>query len=438
MQKHAPKIIAAILLVTIAVLALIAGGKDGTGIFTTPTNASISDIPTEMSDSVSESNNATVDKMELFERYPKQPIKSARYEFEQKIEVNGTIELNKVHNISGGILIVASAFSDGGDFNTDKLTVVVIKMSHDGVIEQLLRLDELDAPRYIASQITLEGLVVVVQNHGEICVYIIDKDLGCKLITKLNEQVNSASVLTTTDGFLLFTEGRGIKCYLFSSQKTDATIDLLGDEIIDVFIMSDEYILFVSDVNDYHVVFVDKKLVIERIVTIRDRKLISVMPSLVNNEIAYIAMEYMYNCAYITLYNNQYFTSLGACYYLGIADKVEAYAGDESMLVGITQDNKTSIFLVGENTCISSLDIMTELSTFCVVDYYCNSRATYLMIGGDDVIEFISILNGETQLTRLRLSNASHAEFLKYNSADTTIFYATVAENEINIIKPKK
>ncbi len=300
MKKHAPKILAIVLLTAIAVLTVIAGtgsfgegsdsgnaegdGKsDQTIIPTTSVKDPVDELPTDDTPS---------DPIEPVEPsvFPVPPEESAIYAYVQSLPFESGFTLNAVHTTSEGVFIIVTHELSTGGFKVKNRSVAVIKAERDGTLTAGLNLEHATATEYLDSALTSEGLVVITASSGVSYANVVSLDLGSREILEL-QKADTATVFTLNKGYLLFTGGASNAVCKIENNVIKAKASLQSGEIKAVYDFGAYYTVFLNGINGYSVLKLDSSLRDLGGVSVPERRILAVQPVARDGKQKYLVAE---------------------------------------------------------------------------------------------------------------------------------------------------
>ncbi|MDR3185398.1 MAG: hypothetical protein LBU04_01095 [Christensenellaceae bacterium] len=442
MQKNAPKILAAVLVVTIAVLALLSNSSNIRNLLDTSLAKAIEEeesVPIETPPvteniSDSESTTDTIVNKTLFDKYPKSPLSSDRYLFEQSISLNDKITLNKVHNTSSGAFVILTTNAQSGDFNVERETVVVVNVSKSGTIQGLVRLNTTSIGRYITSQITIYGLVVSVSSDDKTYLFHIDGLLGISRIIELGK-AQMVSLFSLTDGYLAVLENDANYAYIIKDGIINASALLPKGNIVDIFELANQFIIFLNTTDGYRVVFEDKNLRSFEQKLITGKTLSNIVPISNENAQSFIAIERMNGVVYFTRYSKSYTTSGNESFYIGPCESSMVYGNNDRIFLLLKTNTHVNCYLIKHNMSaqITNSDLFDNVMEIFGCHKY--NDGFYLLGKSNDKLVFINIQNNGIITEKTISENPLFVDFLRYQNGETTLFFTTLNQNEIKIVK---
>lgn len=349
-SRYAVVLIAAVLLIAIAVLsyfAFVPGSAPVKG-------DSLEDLsyeePTSPASPVDEA------RLNYVKTLPKAPLPSDKYLFTQQIMGVGNVTLRALHVTSVGNYVIAGSDCTDGDISGENKTVGIVKSDPSGNVSTILTLPLSTGAEYLASQVTSLGIVVVCYNENKTCLYVsvTDYDLTETAVHVLS-YAKRATVLPTTDSFLIFCEGDAESVvYSYNGGFTFAAIDAFNT--VKMFEYGNYYSLFCNTDDGYGIFDVDKNaFTLLREKKIVGKKLIDVTPVADNGQ-KFIAIESasgIYATKYDKNYDDPVTTKIGAYEITGTGyDGEKVYLGVKGTvggIVSIDKDLKCTFSFAGTN-----------------------------------------------------------------------------------------
>ena len=399
MYKNAPKILAVVLLIVIAVLMLVAGSDSIKTLFTKDTpHADANNNPNN--DNNDQTPNDTLPNDDDDEdddediivptAFPKAALESEMYLFEQELFLKGGLSLNAVHLTTVGIYIVVTSTAEGGDFSLTQKSVSVIKMTSDGTLEKALHLSLESETAYLGSQITASGLAVAVQGKEKTHLYTVGYELDVSPYIEL-PHATAAHIFPLREGFMLLAEGRENTMYLIKNGIAAKETSVQSGKVAEVFETAAGYMIFINGLNGYSVLNLDKNLNGYTSVSIPEKTVLKVMPLVENATQKYIVAEKEGGAVYITKYASSFRTTDDRIC-LGIAESADIYINGETIFA-VLKNQTGRIYLVdlALNTTLSNAGYFQGVTDI----YDCHSYPNgYLMLAETETaLSFIDLRN---------------------------------------------
>lgn len=285
-KKHTVGILAAILLATIIVLSIAA--------FTPKDNETVTDD--RLDDTSKVTPISPDDKQETpfySQTLPKNSSPSERYLFEQTVCGNGNIRLAAALQTTSATYIIAETDCKSGDVAADKKTVGIVKTDSLGNIEKSVSLKNNCAYSYVASNITNDGIAVIVADDTKsyLFVTVTDYDLN-ETTTEAIPYADSAKIFPLNDCYLIFINN-GQETFVLKSGKDgfDFSSFTLG-EIVDVFDFGNYFKIFHNNADGYGISDLSKNdFTVIKTIFVSSATLNCIIPFVENGKQIYLAAE---------------------------------------------------------------------------------------------------------------------------------------------------
>lgn len=301
MLKNAPRILAVVMLVTIATLMVIAGSSEISGLFNKGVEARTDPPSSQQQNNNTPSdptNDPVITPVVPVSNLPKQPSASDIYAYTQAVEVQGDIKLEAVHQTALGILLVISGAPSGGDFSVARQSITIINMSPDGVLNNSLTLPSDQPIDYVCSQLSTDGLIVVAKDAQFCSIYTIDYLLDNAVCLQL-EAVNSGRLFPLQNGFMFIAERVQNTAYLISGNCVQKSATIQAGCILEIVELRSTLNVFINGINGYSIIALDKDLIGYSVTNIPEKRALKVLPFSQNGVQKYMIAEHYMGAIYM-------------------------------------------------------------------------------------------------------------------------------------------
>lgn len=364
MKRHAPKILAIVLLTAISVLTVIAGtGGFGESV-NDGANADVPQVPSveqtgaggtgTVSDGVTSDNGSIEPEVPSF--LPIAPEESDIYAYVQSLPFESGFELNAAHTTSEGTYIVITHASSGGGLKTPTRTVAIIKAERNGVLSSFMNLTHGADTSYLDSRLTAEGLIVVSATRSTTYIDRTSTDLGSRDILEL-PYADSAKIFTLNKGYLLFTSGATNSVAKIENNVIKAKAVLQSGEIKEVYDFGGYFTIFVNGINGYSVIKLDSKLKTLGEISLPERRLLAVQPVTRGGKQKYLVAESKDGAVELAEYFNDFAYATAERVGVGNATSADVFIKENRVFL-LLHASTDRLYLIGEQ-----LDYIASSST---------------------------------------------------------------------------
>ncbi|HOK81179.1 MAG: hypothetical protein GX095_02695 [Clostridiales bacterium] len=428
MLKSAPRILAIVLLVAIAVLMAIAGGdgftklfkdveaNDGNGGDTPPPAQNIEDEPIIVEPPVNSS------------RFPKQPSRSDTFLYEQSIAVNAALKLEATHQTNKGILLVVSGAPTDGDFTVERQSVTVINMSEGGTLNSCLTLSCDSPTQYVTSQLTTEGLAVAVKDDKKCYLFIVDYELKSGRQTEL-DALSGAKIFPLSAGFMLLAERAQSAVHLIKNGEVEKTAFIPSGNVLEIIEMRSNFIIFINGINGYSVISLDKDLTGYSNISVPGKTALKVMPATEGGAQKFLVVEHTGSEVYVAKHSATFRESDCERVYAGKGGGADIYQNGSTIFL-LLKGEKPRVILLDMN-----LDLVASNSSLYddIKDiYFCEGYGGgYLMLikeKSGDKLRLTDIRNdGAIAESTINIS-ANSANFIINLNGTVSVIYSSAKD----------
>lgn len=285
-KKHTVGILAAILLAAIIVLSIAA--------FAPKKDETVTDD--RLDDTSKVTPISPDDKQEIpfySQTLPKSSSPSERYLFEQTICGNGNIRLAAALQTVSATYIIAETDCKSGDVAAEKKTVGIVKTDSLGNIEKSISLQNNCAYSYVASNLTNDGIVIIVADDTKSYLFVTVTDYNLtETKTEAVPYADSAKIFPLNDCYLIFIDN-GQETFVLKSEKDGFEFSsfTLG-EIVDVFDFGTYFKIFYNATDGYGISDLSKTdFTVIKTIFVSSATLNCIIPFVENGKQIYLAAE---------------------------------------------------------------------------------------------------------------------------------------------------
>lgn len=406
MKKNTPKILAVVLLSTIAILMIIAGSGSLKSVFNADNFNE--DTPPSVDAVGNESNPPSTDDNPIkepesaipdVEHFPIHASMDGIHRYEQKLNLSGPI-LEAVHSTSEGSYVIFTHETSDGPFKVSKRTQTIILIDEQGTILSAYSLKQNMQTSFLASRVAENGLVVAVKDAQKSYLYTLSYDFKQLDLIEL-PVFNSAMIYTLSNSLLLFGEGKERTLYKIFNNTIVATNSIQQGSVMRVFDFGTQYLFFLSGINGYSCVKLSEDLKLISTITIQDKTLLAVEPIVENGIQKYILAENSHNGVEIVKYDNNFSQLTAERVGVGLAESASVYMNGESLFLLLKASSprlylvdKSLNFTSSNNTTFQGLtemyDCYTHVDGYSVL-YAKGETLTLTEIRNDGIIHSLNL-----------------------------------------------
>ncbi len=381
MKKHAPKILAVVLLSVIAVLMIVAGTGSLKDLFSgdqRPTDNKVDDIPSVDASSGNgvtteggsdQASPPTVEELPPSVNYfPISPEKSETNRFTQTLSlVNGA--LNASISTTEGNYVVVTHETKEGAFAVSKRTQTVVKVAFDGTVTKAYSIPNASETEFLASILTVEGLAIVVTDGKRCFLYTLSLDFQETMLLEL-PSFSKVHLFSLSDALLFFGSGAENAVYKIKKNVIASSNSLGIGEVKAVYDFASYYALFLAGINGYSFIKLDTSLKMISTVNIPNVTLLSVEPTVEAGEQKFISVELTSSGVEIAKYDLSFSISKSERVGVGLAEGAKVFINGESifLLLHASSDrlylvDKNLAFTASNNTTFQGISELFDCST---------------------------------------------------------------------------
>lgn len=431
MKKHAPKILAIVLLTAIAVLTVIAGtgsfvdGSDSGNAQGDGTKSDVTTLPTtgvkDPEQELPAEQIPTVPEVPVEPSvFPVPPEESAVYAYTQSLPFESGFTLNAVHTTSEGVFIILTHELSTGGFKVKNRSVAVIKAERDGTLSAGLNLEHATATEYLDSALTSEGLVVITTSNSVSYANVVSLDLGSREILEL-PKADTATVFTLNKGYLLFTGGASNSVSKIENNVIKAKASLQSGEIKAVYDFNAYYTVFLNGINGYSVLKLDSSLRDLGGVSVPERRILAVQPVTRDGKQKYLVAEAKDGTVELAEYYADFSLSTAERVGVGMAQSADVFIKENRIFL-LLYASTDRLYLIDEK-----LDYVASSSTVMQGMSALEDCASY--DGGFNVL----YIKGDT-LVMLDLRDDGTEESRNFNVKTEVAFIAGLKGDGLSVV----
>lgn len=436
MFKSAPRVLAVVLLVSIAVLMVIASGSGFTDLFKrVEANNDPTDSPAATDNPQTPPDGHTDNPVPVISsNFPKAPSPGGLFAYVQTLEADSALTLMEVHQSAGGILLVVSGAPASGDFTVKKQSVTVINMSEDGTLKAALTLDTPNPSYYVCSQLTSDGLAVAVKDDAKCYLFTMDFSLAESGSLEL-PALNSARIFPLSEGFLFIAERADNSASLIQNGVIKKSVAIQSGEVLEIVELRSSLNIFLNGINGYSVVTLDKNLAGFSVVTIPEKRALEITPVTEDGVQKYIVIEQASGSVYLAKYNASFRESECERVCVGNAEGADVFQNGKSLFL-LLNSSTPRVYLVDLSLgfTLSSSAFLKDIRK--IHDCACYSGGYLLLISNnasDGSLTLTDIRNDGSISSKTVSLSAEKARFTKNVNGTASIVYSV--KNEANTIR---
>lgn len=424
MQNNAPKILAVVLLIIIAVLMLIAGSGSINKLFLkddTPGNADTDNPDPSLNDEEEPDDTMPEDPVPS-SVFPKSPLTSQIFMYEQLIALEGGAALKAVHRTAAGVYIIVENASSGGDFKNAVKAVSVVKMSLSGVLEAAYHIAGAEETSYFDSQLTDTGLAVAVARGEKTLAYTVSYDLSDAQFAEIKKAAG-ARIFPLDNGYLLLLKNENSEVCLMNGASVLKTAAVQSGDLIETVEFANYFMLVINGINGYNIVQLDKNLSGFSSYLIPQKTALKIQPVVESGLQKFIVAEKENGAVYLTKYDKNFRSSYErVC--LGLADGADIYLNQATVFI-LLKGGSGRMYLadLSLNVIMTSASYLKNVTAIFGCECYTGG---YLMLtsGEGNKLMFIDIRDDGTVSEKKASDNAGASLFLSINSATALLFFS--------------
>ncbi len=285
-KKHTVGILAVILLAAIIILSIAA--------FAPKKDETITDDRLEETSKVTPiSPDDKQEKPFYSQTLPKSSSPSERYLFEQTICGNGNVRLAAALQTVSATYIIAETDCKSGDVAGKKKTVGIVKTDSIGNIEKSISLQNSCAYSYVTSNLTNDGIVVIVADDTKSYLFVTVTDYNLnETTTEAVPYADSAKIFSLNDCYLVFIDN-GQETFVLKSGKDGFEFSSFAlGEIVDVFDFGTYFKIFHNSTDGYEISDLSKTdFTVIKTIFVSSATLKCIIPFVENGKQIYLAAE---------------------------------------------------------------------------------------------------------------------------------------------------
>jgi len=433
MFKSAPRVLAIVLLVSIAVLMVIAGGSGFTELFNkVEANTDNPTVTTNNPNTGTPPTDNLPDDPVISSNFPKAPSAGGLFAYVQTIEADSELTLKEVHQSAGGILLVVSGAPASGDFTTKKQSVTIINMSEDGTLKAALTLDTPNPSYYVCSQLTSEGLAVAVKDGTKCYLYTMDYALEESASLEL-PTLNAARIFPLSAGFLFLAERADNTASLIEGGAVKKSVTIQSGTVLEIVELRSSLNIFLNGVNGYSIVTLDKNLAGFSQITIPEKRALKIQPVTEEGIQKYIVVELASGSVYLAKYSASFRESECERVCMGITEGADVFQNGESLFL-ILQSSTPRVYLVDLTLSFTLSSSAFYKDIRKIYDCACYSGGYLLLTSNnssDGTLILTDIRNDGSISSKTVSLSAEKARFTKNTNGTASIVYSAAGEGNV-------
>ncbi len=412
MKKHAPKILAVVLLSVIAVLMIVAGTGSLKDLFSGNQHATDNKVEGIPSVDASTGNDVTaeggsdqvlpppVEELPPSVNYfPIAPEKSETNRFIQTLSLANS-ELNaSISTAEGNYLVVTHETNDGA-FVVSKRTQTVINVAFDGTVTKAYSLPNASETEFLASTLTVEGLAVAVTDGK--CCFLYTLALDFQDITLLElPYFSKVNLFSLSDALLFFGSGAENSVYKINKNVIVCSNSLGVGEVKAVYDFASYYALFLTGINGYSFIKLDTSLKMLSAVNIPNVTLLSVEPIVEEGEQKFISVELASGGVEIAKYDLSFSISKSERVGVGLAENAKVFINGESIFL-LLHASSDRLYLVDKNLAFTASNNTTFQGMSALFDCSATKEGYRVLYLKGENLNLVDVRNdGTTQTVNL-------------------------------------
>ena len=399
MKKNAPKILAVVLLSAIAVLMVVAGSGSLVEVFRQQVSNNDS-LPSV--DAIGDQDNKE-DTLEpsVPDILPNSPLpetnyfpikaeKSTNHRFEQNLELTNAT-LDATHSTSEGMFIIFTHCTESGAFEVERRTQSMIKIDNEGSIISCFSISNANETEYMNSNITSQGLVVVVKDSQKTYLYTISYDFKQEELLEL-PSFSSVTIFTLQDSYLLFGVSSENIVYKIQNNAILSSNLLKAGTIKEVYDFSSHYLIFTSGIDGYSCMKLNDQLKLISSVSVQNRSLLAVSPIIEDGLQKFIVVEHTINGVEIVKYDMSFSNSNSDRVGVGLAESAQVFINGESIFL-LLHASTERLYLVDKELSFTSSNNTTFKGITKLFDCSTTEKGYLVLFTKGEVLTLTDIRN---------------------------------------------
>lgn len=362
MKKNAPKILAVVLLSTIAILMIIAGSGSLVDVFKqSSSNNEMTPIVDAIGDENNQHNNVNTipnGSEELFtpiepeiNYFPIKAEQSAGHRFIQKMALTSPM-LNATHSTTSDTFLVITHETNNGAFMVASRTQSIIKIDGEGNILACYSIKNNNQTDYACSKVTSQGLVLVVKDDTITYVYTITLDFKQVELIEL-PIFSSVNIFALSDSFLVFGTSSENTIYKIQNNTIVSSNVLQLGIIKEIYDFSNYYALFSCSMDGYSFIKISPDLKLLSSVSIPNKTVLAVAPIIEEGVQKFIVAEHTPKGVEIAKYDTTFSIAQSERVGVGLAERAKVFINGESVFL-LLQASTNRLYLVDKHLSFTS------------------------------------------------------------------------------------
>ncbi len=436
MKKNIPKILAVVLLSTIAILMIVAGtGSIKDLIEGTNTNNQLDNVPTV---DASGGNNVEVEPPSnndsndvevlppIVEHFPIAPEKSEINRFVQRVSLIDS-KLNGVVYIQNASFIVVTHVTENGAFKVPKKTQTIIKMDENGTVLSAYSLNAKNETDFLCVKLVASGIALAVTDGNRTYLYTVSLDFSEINLLEL-PYFAKANIFSLDSGMLFFGIGAENAVYKIINNVVVSSNALGIGDVKAIYDFSSYYALFLSGINGYSFIKLNNNLTLISTITLPSRTLLAVEPIVEDKEQRFIAVEQTENGVEIAKYDLSFSLNNAERVGVGLGESAEVFINGQSIFL-LLHASAERLYLVDNNLAFTASNNTTFQGITNLYDCSVTVEGYRVLYAKGKQLYLVDVRNDGTTQT-VNLDIATNSSFL----IETNNAYAVVYETEEGIV----
>lgn len=366
--------------------------------------------------------------------YPKNPLASQVFLYEQNISGYGNTEIMQIHQTTLGLYAITVTNTLFGDVAVERKSVVVSRISQVGVIEKVFILPSRLALSYISSEINEQGLNILCKTEQNMLLYTIDYQLNQSQTLTL-PQAEKGRLFQGSNGSLILAEGSQNTVYIYNGEEL-ATAFLPYGDIIEIYDFYFYLMIFINTDTGYSVIKLSPALKIIQTTYIENSTILAIAPFTENSEQMFFIAEKNSMGTKLWKYNSQ----------LSKSGAISTDLANSQDLMLLPQNDKIIAIYTGEFHGLYIFNSQLECTLInnaslqniqTVYDYHFHANGFYLLCQCLGELKIVDC-GYNNNYTILNVDQITQKAFFALNINSTlTVLYEKIDENEntyINVI----
>ncbi len=286
-RKHIVTIFISMLIVAIILLSVALLKKQN---YETPIDkVNVTDSTVE---NTSKDNTPTVIPYNYSPLLPKPAQSSDLHNYEQYIEGNGDILLNKTIASPLGTYVIVSSNCTIGDVSSQNNSVGILLVDGLGTIKNSFIIQSSTDVSYVESTLTKDGIILITHKDSSTSydINLIDFDLENSYLLNVTKG-DSLKIVNTNNNFIIVVNHPNNNVFYIYENNSFSLKTIDSGNLIKFFEFNDYYMFFFNNENSYSQLLLNKNLDTIKTKTIQNSTLVDIIPIIENNIQKFISIE---------------------------------------------------------------------------------------------------------------------------------------------------